>query len=100
ASSAIGSVSIWTPAPNDISISAILLDGSLPEQPIIDAIYAQCSGKKRVPQGDRVAVVAPGGVNGTATIALQVFNDYAALGKTIVDTATKLVNDELLKWRT
>ncbi|ENH0540569.1 baseplate J/gp47 family protein [Vibrio parahaemolyticus] len=100
ASSAIGSVSIWTPEPNDISISAILLDGSLPEQPIVDAIYAQCSGKTRVPQGDRVTVVVPGGVDGTTTIALQVFNDYAALGKTIVDTATELVNAELLKWRT
>ncbi|MCE7729636.1 baseplate J/gp47 family protein [Vibrio campbellii] len=100
ASSAIGSVAIWTPAPNDISISAILLDGSLPEQPIIDAIYAQCSGKTRVPQGDRVTVVQPGGVNGSVTIELQVYKDYASLGKTIVSTATERINTELLKWRT
>lgn len=100
ASSAIGSVSVWTPAPNDISISAILLDGSLPEQPIIDAIYAQCSGEKRVPMGDRVAVVPVGGVDGTATIELNVYKDYAALGKTIVETAKELVEAEFLKWAT
>ena len=100
ASSAIGSVSIWTPAPNDIFISAILLDGSLPEQPIIDAIYAQCSGKTRVPQGDRVTVVPPGGVKGTVTIELKVYKDYASLGKSIVDTATERVESELHQWRT
>ena len=100
ASSAIGSVSVWTPEPNDIFISAILLDGSLPEQPIIDAIYAQCSGEKRVPMGDRVSVVPVGGVNGTAQIEINVYKDYAALGKTIVETATDLVNNEFLQWAT
>lgn len=100
ASSAIASVSIWTPAPNDVYISAILLDGSLPEQPIKDAILAECSGEKRVPMGDRPYVVDVTETVGTTTIALSVYNDYAALGKTIIDTATELVNAELLKWRT
>ncbi|WP_228013220.1 baseplate J/gp47 family protein, partial [Vibrio sp. OPT18] len=100
ASSAIGSVSVWSPEPNHINISAILLDGSLPEKPIVDAIYAECSGKKRVPMGDLPKVVAPSGVDGTATINLLVFKDYAALGNTIVKTATKLVSAEFLKWKT
>ncbi len=51
ASSSIASVSIWTPAPNEVYISAILLDGTLPEQPIKDAILAECSGEKRGANG-------------------------------------------------
>ena len=100
ASSAIGSVSVWSPTPNHINISAILLDGSLPEKPLVDAIYAQCSGKKRVPIGDVTSVVEPSGVDGSATINLMVFKDYAALGQTIVKTATRLVDAEFLKWKT
>ncbi|MEF1158874.1 baseplate J/gp47 family protein [Vibrio parahaemolyticus] len=100
ASSAIASVSIWTPEPNEINISAILLDGSLPEQPIKDAILAECSGEKRVPMGDLVSVVDVTETIGTTTIALSVYKDYAALGKTIIDTATKAIEAELLTWRT
>ncbi len=100
ASSAIGSVSIWNPAPNEVAISAILLDGSLPEQPIKDAILAQCSGEKRVPMGDLPSVVDVTETTGTTTIKLSVYRDYAALAQTIIDTATERVNAELLTWKT
>lgn len=100
ASSAIGSVSIWNPAPNEVAISAILLDGSLPEQPIKDAILAQCSGEKRVPMSDIVSVVDATETVGSATVALSVYKDFAALGKAITDTAKQLVEAELLTWRT
>ncbi len=50
--------------------------------------------------GDLVTVVDVTETTGTTTIVLSVYKDYAALGKTIIDTATELVNAELLKWRT
>ncbi|EOW2077601.1 baseplate J/gp47 family protein [Vibrio mimicus] len=100
ASSAIGSVSIWNPAPNEVYISAILLDGTLPEQPIKDAILAQCSGEKRVPMGDLPSVVDVTETAGSATIALSIYKDYASLGSNILDTAIEKVETELLVWKT
>ncbi|CAH8242741.1 Baseplate assembly protein J [Vibrio aestuarianus] len=99
-SSAIKNVSVWTPAPNEIEISAILQDGSLPNEAIKDLIYAECSGVKRVPMGDLVRVVDAEDVIATASFHLQIFSDYASLAESIQSTAKGSIEAAIDAWKT
>lgn len=99
-SSSIKNVSVWTPAPNEIEISAILQDGSLPNQAIKDLIKSECSGKKRVPMGDLVRVVDAEDVTATANFHLQIFSDYASLAESIQSTAKANIETAINAWKT
>lgn len=99
-SSSIKNVSVWTPAPNEIEISAILQDGSLPNQAIKDLIKSECSGDKRVPMGDLVRVVDATDVTATASFHLQIFSDYASLAESIQSTAKANIETAINAWKT
>ncbi len=99
-SSSIKNVSVWTPAPNEIEISAILQDGSLPNQAIKDLIKSECSGDKRVPMGDLVRVVDATDVTATASFHLKIFSDYASLADSIQSTAKANIETAINAWKT
>ncbi len=99
-SSSIKDVSVWTPEPNEIEISAILQDGSLPNQAIKDLIKSECSGDKRVPMGDVVSVVDAEDVTATAGFHLQIFSDYASLAESIQSTAKTNIQNTINAWKT
>ncbi len=99
-SSSIKNVSVWTPEPNEIEISAILQDGSLPNQAIKDLIKSECSGAKRVPMGDLVRVVDVEDVAATARFHLQIYNDYASLAESIQSTAKTNIETVINTWKT
>lgn len=99
-SSSIKNVSVWTPAPNEIEISAILQDGSLPNQAIKDLIQSECSGAKCVPMGDWVRVVDAENVIATASFHLQIFSDYASLAESIQSTAKANIETAIKTWKT
>ncbi|MFA0630868.1 baseplate J/gp47 family protein [Vibrio sp. 10N.222.49.A3] len=99
-SSSIKNVSVWTPSPNEIEISAILQDGSLPNQAIKDLIKSECSGDKRVPMGDLVRVVDATDVTATASFHLQIFSDYASLAESIQMTAKTNIESVVNTWKT
>ncbi len=96
----IKGVSVWTPAPNEIEISAILQDGTLPNQAIKDQIKAECSGAKRVPMGDVVRVVDAEDVVATASFHLQIYSDYASLAESIKATAQTHIQTMIKAWKT
>ncbi|MBF4280526.1 phage baseplate protein, partial [Vibrio anguillarum] len=86
--------------PNEIEISAILQDGSLPNQAIKDLIKSECSGAKRVPMGDLVRVVDAEDVAATASFHLQIFSDYASLAESIQSTAKANIEAAINAWKT
>lgn len=97
---AIKDVAISNPAPNEIEISAILKDGTLPNQAIKNQILAACSGTKRVPMGDLVRVIDTEDVVATASFHLQIFSDYAALAESIQNIARTRIQSAINQWQT
>lgn len=98
--SSIKDVAVLNPAPNEIEISAILKDGSLPNQAIKNQILAECSGDKRVPMGDLVRVIDAEDITATASFHLQIFNDYASLAESIQSTAKTRIQSAIDAWKT
>lgn len=100
ANSSIKSVSVTNPSPNRIDISAILEDGSLPNQAIKDQIKAECTGEKRVPMGDLVEIIDVIDVTATVSYTLYIFSDYTALADQIKASAQLAIQKVIDNWKT
>ena len=70
ASSAIVDVSVTSPVPGQVNIYPLLLNGLLPNQAILDAVFTICNGEKVRPLTDTVIVAAPTSINYSIDISL------------------------------
>lgn len=70
ASSAIVDVAVTSPTPGEVHIFPLLLNGQLPNQAILDAVFAICNGEKVRPLTDTVIVAAPTSINYAIDISL------------------------------
>lgn len=98
-SSSISDVSVWSPEPNDISISAVLDGGVVPDDAMKQAILDQCSATRTRPLGDRVSMVDSEGVSVTGTITVQIYKAAESLSEQIKKTVKTLADSISAQWR-
>lgn len=96
ASVLIADVEAISPTPGDVKIYAILQNGELPGQEILDAILAKCNAKDKRPLTDHVSVSSPDVVNYDVNITFYISKTNATQASSIQDNVKKVVSNWII----
>ena len=77
ASQDIADVSVTSPETGKVKITVLMAGGEIPTHPVLDAVLAACSDKKRRPLTDYVMAAAPGTVAYDITLTYYISTDRA-----------------------
>lgn len=99
ANGAITTASVWSPAPNDISICALLTGGEPAGDAIKADILTTLSDDKVRPLGDRITVEDAASVPASGSFSLEIYNDYQAMASNIEAQFRTALNATLATWR-
>lgn len=92
ASPLISDVEAYSPAPGQVKIIPLLVNGELPGQEILDAVEALCSSKSVRPLSDQVTVATPEVVNYDVNIEYFVEQDRTTEAAAIQTAVNEAVN--------
>lgn len=98
ADAGMNAVSVVSPEPGEIRITALMEDGALPTQAVLDAILETCNDRKRRPLGDHVTVQAPKQAAYGLDLKYYVLPERAGTVKSAVED-TGGVLDQFVAWQ-
>lgn len=99
ANGAIKNVKVWSPAPNDIAICALMAGGESSTDAIKQEIEDVLRDDKVRPLGDRITVEDAEQVHSDGTFTLEIFNDYKAQASAIEAQFTSALVSTLARWK-
>ncbi len=99
ANGAIKNIKVWSPAPNDIAICALMAGGESSTDAIKQEIEDVLRDDKVRPLGDRITVEDTEQVHSDGTFTLEIFNDYKAQASAIEAQFTSALVSTLARWK-
>jgi phage-related baseplate assembly protein len=94
-------VAVDSPAPSQVNIYPLLKNGGLPNQNLLDKVYAEVSPKNRRPLTDKVSVLAPTAINYDINVTYYISSErsteVATIRSAIEDTGGAI--DQYVAWQ-
>ncbi len=94
----ISDVFVTSPTPGEVNIYPLLEGGEIPEQEVLDDVYAVCNADKIRPLTDKVTVLAPGVLKFDIEVAYKIAKADAAQASTIQAAVAAAVSD-YISWQ-
>lgn len=99
ASAAIKDVSVDSPAPNEIVITAVMAGGEQTTTAVNDAMLEAVNPRNRRPLGDLVSIGQSEPVEAQGEMTIQIYRGKQAQAESIEATARERINILLARWR-
>ena len=89
-------VAVYSPNPGEVEIRPLLVDGELPGQELIQAVYETCNDRMIRPLTDRVTVLAPESVSYTVILTYYINRNNSTTSLAIQEAVSKAVSDYVI----
>ncbi len=98
ANAEIADVFVTSPTPGVVNIYPLLEGGAIPEQEVLDKVYAVCNADKIRPLTDKVTVLAPGTTKYDIDVSYKIAKDDSAKASAIQAAVNSAVS-EFVFWQ-